>query len=183
MGRIFNWVNIPKEKRIEFLFFLVFAFSLPLISIYFPKVNSVLFVVLFSVIFFFTWVMAGIAIFRSLLVSSAILSIVIFLAQSYCNLPTNLHSADDALKSIFGFGMIYSVSVFMIALYKEMMGDEKKEKKSHLTIFKEINEGKISWIILCLYVLSMAIFISQIYQVMRVLINNMCIYKGIHPLP
>lgn len=168
------------KNTIYFVIFLIVSLSVFFISKFFnfnlTGVLLIFFLVIFSILCIITWFMAGIAIFRSLLVASASLSIVIFLARTYCDLPIGSHTANDALKSLFGFGLAYSALLFISSLKKELLGD--KEKKGSLKYLEETYGGKKPWVILALYAIFIGLFLWQLYQVVIPIIYNLCIYQG-----
>ena len=46
-------------------------------------------------------------------------------------------------------------------------------------IFREINNGKDSWIILSIYAIVFGVFLGQVFQVMYPIVNNICVYRNI----
>jgi hypothetical protein len=100
------WRQLWKSR--DFLIFLLAVCLAPLLE---RLVNSQvaiwIFAVVLSLVVLVTWTMAGFIVFRSLFFVSAGLSLMIFLAQSYCGLPQYMHTADVALQSLMGFGIIY----------------------------------------------------------------------------
>ena len=64
-------------------------------------------------------ILAGFVVVKSLFLIAAELSLLIFLAQSYCDVPTTLRSAvsDDALRSLILLGLIYIAVAFVQELY------------------------------------------------------------------
>jgi len=169
---IFKRLGIKKEKQIPFLFFLgiialvfigakVFDFNL-------NGVALVFFLIVFSILCLIAWFMAGVAVFRSVAVASVVVSVIIFLAQSYCELPLSSHTADDALKGLFGFGLLYAGFLFIKSLHKELTGG--------LKTFEKIYAGKKPWILVVLFAAFIGLFVWQLYQVITPIIYNLCIY-------
>jgi len=170
--------NINKKELKQFSIFLFLTIVVFFFESYyglFSKYITPVFFVIFLIIMFITWLMAGLAVIKSLFVVSASLSLLIFLAQSYCALPTNEHTANSSLESLIWFGLIYIVYLFLKSLYGDVI--DNKKSKMNLSIFKEINKGKYPWMPLTLYAIFMGIFLWQLYQVVDPIISNFCIYK------
>lgn len=177
---LLNRLGLTKQDIVPFAIFLAITSIVFLIS-YLLSVNLTgvfLYFLLFyfSIIVLMFWFIAGVAVFRSLVVASVSLSVVIFLTQSYCSLPEVSRTADDALKSLFGFGIIYSAFLFVSSLKDELFGD--KEKKWSLKHLTEGKNPKDRWIILVPYAVFIGLFLWQFYQVANPIINNLCIYKS-----
>lgn len=145
-----------------------------------PSLTYIVAIILFGILFTVLWFFAGYAVFRSLLVASVSLSFIIFIGQSYCSNEV-VHTANDSVMAVIGFGFIYTIAQFFRNLYKELFGDtEAKEKwrqKGIIPTMKDINNGKHSKLALSLYVLLVGLFISQIYQAVNPIIKGLCIYR------
>jgi len=178
IGNMLKRLGIKKENLIPFIVFLVLIFSAFIVAKIFnfnlTGVLLVYFLILFSIFCIAVWFWAGITFFRSLIVSSVSLSLVILLAKTYCDLPIAFHSANDALKSLFGFGLVYSTLLFIGSLKKELLGD--KEKKGSLQNLEEMYGGKKPWLILFFYALFIGFFLWQLYQIIASIIRGLCIY-------
>ncbi len=132
--------------------------------------------VLLAILFVATWIFAGVAVFRSLIAASVCFSLVLFIAQSYCDLPSDLHVADESLMSLFAFGLMYAGALFLSSLWKELFGDKSKKKKGSVSILKEIYGGKAPWTILILYAASLGLFLLQLVQVISPIVYGLCVY-------
>ena len=82
---------------------------------------------------------------------------------------------------LVGFGFIYVVTQFIRSLFRELFGDKRIEdgwkRKGMIGIFKEINHGKHSWMVLVIYGLLVSLFVWQIYNVINPIIHNLCVYR------
>jgi hypothetical protein len=183
-----NFRNKTKEERdkmIKYLIFLVstliVGFFLKLLKIDFSSLASILFAISFSILFLIIWTKVGISIFKSLFIVGASFSLIIFIAQEYCKVPIEARINDQSLIIFLNFGLLYIGATFIRSLYKELFGD--KDSKNELThkgafkIFREINDGKDSWIILIIFSIVFGTFLSQLFQVLYPIINNICVYK------
>jgi len=124
--------------------------------------------VLFGILLLLVMVLAGFRVIKSLFRISAGLSLLIFLAQSYCAVPRT-SVGDSALMGLLGIGFLYMLFDFFRSLYKAIAKD-----------FKKIN-GRI-WsfenaVIILLFTLFACFFIWAIYQVIIPIILNLCVYK------
>lgn len=139
------------------------------------KIGPIVAAVAFAILFIILWSIAGFVVFRSLLAASIGLSLVIFIGQSYCA-STVVHSANESLKALLGFGLIYVIVQFGINLYKDLFGEkdsrEKWRQKGTIAIFKEINKGKHSWLVLAIYIPLVSLFVWQISQVINPIIQS-----------
>jgi amino acid permease len=141
---------------------------------FFPTVPLVMFSLVFSILLFLLWFFAGKVVFDSLMetagTAGVIVSVIIFLSTSYCNLPEDIQTADDSLKFLFSFGLLYAGFLFYGAF-----------RKNFDTMFDELKKGpskeKTPWWILALFVLLIILFLWQFYLVVNPIIHNLCIYK------
>ena len=162
-----------KEKLIQFSIFLVLV-VLVFVGMTFFKdslqsVGSVVLVIELAILVTVAWALAGHAVVKSLFFVGASLSLMIFLAQSYCDVPNLTQSSNDALKSLLAFSFIYLGFDFFRSLYKEVVAHMKK--------LKEINDGKNSYMMLIPFALFVGIFLWQLAQVLLPIVQDLCIYK------
>ena len=160
------------QKEIVFLFaFLAIALlvfvSAKAFNINLTGVGLWLFVISFSLLCLITWSMAGIAVLRSLFVVGASLSLMIFLAQTYCDLPEELQTARGALASLFSFGLLYVGFQFIQSIREEL--------KKGMKTFDEIYKGKKPWVMVILFAFFVGLFLWQLYQVVAPIVSNLCI--------
>ena len=167
------------RKFLLFIIGIIIVSSVLIFTPFFSKIGPIVFIISFSILFSVLWFVAGYAVFRSLLVASIGLSFIIFIGQSYCA-PNVAHVANDSLKTLIGFGIIYTCAQFCRNLYCELFGYKKSKEewkqKGIIEIFKEANQGKHSWLILVIYIPLVSLFIWQIYRVIVPIINSLCVY-------
>lgn len=129
----------------------------------------------------FTWSLAALAVFRVLMVVGAGLSLILFIAQSYCALDLTARLADDSLRSLVGISVLFIGVIFVIRLRRELFGDPegKREfdKVGVLKSLRDANDGKDSFLILVLYASFMGLILSQLFQVLYPIFNNLCVYQ------
>ena len=113
--------------------------------------------------------MAGFTVMKSLSIVAAEISLLIFLAQSYCAIPNRVISGDNALKTLLLVGILYISFYFFHSLYK---GLTEKYKK-----FKDEKRSLEKIIIIILFLFFIGFYVWIIYQVIKPIILNLCIYK------
>ena len=184
-----NFRQLLKNKgmtRVDAKKFLLLVLGVGIASVllikipFFSTVAPIFIIAVFGLFLLILWGVAGFVVFRSLLVASVGLSLIIFIGQSYCA-PGVARVADDSLKILIGFGFIYTIAQFCRNLYRELFGDKKADedwkRKGTIAVFKEMNEGKHSWLILVTYGLLVSMFVWQIYRVIVPIVDSLCVYK------
>jgi len=165
--------DITRENTITLLVFIVIVITVFVGATFFhQQLSSIVFIIFLielSLIALATWIMAAHAVMKTLFWVGASLSLIIFLSQSYCDLPNIVRTGDDALKTLLSLGLVYIAFNFLWSLYKEIASLSKTLKK--------LNKGKKPWIILLPFALFTGIFVWQIYQVVQPIVQNLCIYK------
>lgn len=174
-------IGIKDKDTVIFLIFLSAIFFV-FICLWFlkPNLNNLIvttFTISFAILCLIFWFKAGIVVFRALIAPSAVASIVIFLTKTYCELPINLQVADDSLKGLYSFGLLYSVFLLVFSLKKELFGDRKSNLKGDLESLKEIYGGKTPWIILTIYTAFIGLFLWQLLQILIPILSNLCVYS------
>ena len=182
---VINKVRTDKRFALLFSLYLVTAVVASFAFIHW-EAQMRMFFVAFSVIglmflTLFTWSLAALAVFRSLMVIGAGLSLILFIAQSYCALDITQRVANDSLQSLIGISIIFIGVTFGVRLYRELFGDPnaKREfdKVGVLQSFRNANEGKDSYIILVLYASFMGLILGQLFEVLYPIFNNLCVYQ------
>ena len=174
-----------KDKIIKYVIFLVATLVMgvlsKIININLSSLTSLLFIISFSFLFIIIWIKVGMSVFKSLFIAGASFSLIIFISQEYCNVPIEARISDKSLEIFLAFGLLYVGSVFVKSLYKELFGDKDSKdelvKKGTFKIFREINDGKDSFLILLIFSIVFGTFLGQLFQVFYPIINNICIYK------
>ncbi len=165
---------IPKRENIHslvisiiiiFLFFLGFHF----LGNYFTGTIWIINTIILGFLILIIMIMAGFAVLKSLFLVAAELTLIIFLAQSYCDVPTRFTPGDKALKSLLVIGVLYIIISFCRSLYEVIKNNYRKVKKDRWSI------GEI--IIITIYSIFAIMFIWQIYQVVSPIILNLCVYR------
>ncbi|HWO07352.1 MAG TPA: hypothetical protein VNM40_02100 [Candidatus Paceibacterota bacterium] len=135
----------------------------------FQQIGLTILLVELAILVTVAWALAGHAVMKSLFVVGASLTLIIFLAQAYCEVPNLTQSGNDALKTLIAFGLLYIGFNFFRALYKEVTERTKT--------LKEISKGESPWVFLIPFALFVGIFLWQVSQVVYPIIQNLCIYQ------
>jgi hypothetical protein len=182
--KLIERIGVDKKNIKPFLIFLVgiIVVSIFLVNTSFlSTVGPVMFTLVFGFFVLALSVMAGYAVFRSLLTASIGLSLIIFIGDEYCHLPVGQQVANNSLMTLIGIGFAYVVVQFIYSLFKEFFGDKEAKdewrRKGIIAVFKEMNGNKHSWLVLVIYGLLIALFVSQIYNVINPIIHGLCVYK------
>jgi hypothetical protein len=170
-------MKLPKFEKRDMKFFLVFIGVVAAVLLisrfltpYLPAISVTFLFISLLILVAFTWGFAGHAVMKSLFLVGANLTLVIFLAQSYCDVPSAARTGNDALATLIGFAILYIGYEFINSVYKEI--------KSRMNQFKEANNNKSPWPVVVLFALFVGLFILQVWQVISPIIHNLCIYQG-----
>lgn len=113
--------------------------------------------------------LAGFIVLKSLFLLSAEISLLIFLAQSYCDAQLTAAHSDDALKGLIFLGVTYIGYKF----FKDLR-DALKKKLDSIPEKRWSREKIIAVGLFALFTLS---FVWSIFQVVSPIILDLCIYK------
>jgi Na+/phosphate symporter len=136
---------------------------------YLPVIGTSFFYVSMLVLVAVTWGLAGHAVLKSLFLVGANLSLMIFLAQAYCEVPTEARTANEALMSLIGFAVLYIGYEFVCSVFKEVKG--------RMATFREANNDKNPWLFVIFFALFTGLFLVQVGQVLQPILHNLCVYK------
>ena len=109
---------------------------------------------------------AGILVVRSLFVVAGELSLLIFLAQSYCNVPGRSTPGNEALKSLLIVGLLYIGFLFLNSLLKALKETYNKMERDEST--------KEKIFVITVFLLFSALFVWEVYLVIGPIIRNLC---------
>jgi len=170
---LINKANLTREQILALVSFfatIITTFGLAKIfNVSLQSAGPLMLILVLSILFLITWVLAGMIILKSLFLVSGELSLMIFLAQSYCDVKNRTQASDGALISLFGFGLLYIGLLFIRSLYKGLIGG--------LKTFEKRNDGNKSWPIVILFGLSIGLFLWQLYEVINPIVHNLCVYN------
>ncbi|HUC02027.1 MAG TPA: hypothetical protein VMA75_03930 [Candidatus Paceibacterota bacterium] len=114
-------------------------------------------------------ILAGFVVVKSLFLIAAELSLLIFVAQSYCETPLRSAAGDDALRTLILLGVIYIAYAFVQSLYEAIKGHFKKIEKSMWTVRRVITTA--------VFLVFTVIFLVEIYLVVQPIIGGLCVYR------
>lgn len=114
-------------------------------------------------------VLAGFVVVKSLFLIAAEISLLIFLAESYCTTPLRSAAGDDALRTLIFLGLIYIAYAFVQSLYEAIKGHFKKIEKSMWNVRRIITTA--------VFLTFTIIFLVEIYLVVQPIIAGLCVYS------
>lgn len=164
----------PKKENVRPLIIsiaitLFFFLGTHFLGNYFTAAMWVFNMVMLGLILFVFMIIAGFAVLKSLFFVAAELSLLIFLAQSYCDVPNRLPAEDQALKSLLVIGILYIAVSFIHSLYEAIKSN-----------YKKVENEKWSWekiATVSFYLIFTFLFLWQVYRVINPIILNLCVYK------
>ena len=166
MDRFRNW------KTREFVIFAAVAAVVFGVLTFFrnslPQITNVLLIIELGLLISITWGLAAHAVLKSLFAVSVELSLILFIADEYCKVPLAHQTADSALMTLVGVGMIYIGIKFFWTVYEEA--------KNRVHKLREVDR-KQSWLILVPYALFTGLFSWQVISVVLPIVNNLCVYQ------
>jgi hypothetical protein len=118
-----------------------------------------------------TWIAvnAGFTVLKNFFILSAEISLLIFLAQSYCENVKVVQKSDGALRSLVTLGIIYISYEFFKALSKAL--------KVKLDSIPDKKWSKEKIIAVGIFLIFTGVFVYTIYQVTSPIIFNLCVFN------
>lgn len=116
-------------------------------------------------------VMAGFTVLKPLFLLSAEISLLIFLAQSYCDVKERTLVGNNALGSLVSIGLLYIVFHFTKSLYDALIKNLNKIEDKKWTWEKILMVG--------MFLFFTGTFVFAIYQVVSPIVLDLCIYKKV----
>lgn len=128
-----------------------------------------LFVTLIMMVLFIGMIgiFAEITVIKSLFFVAAELSLLIYLAQAYCDSGHRLPDGDNALKSLVVVGIMYITFTFFRNLYKNLRDYYQRIEKEPRSREKIINVS--------LFLFFVCVFVWQIYLVVNPIFLGLCV--------
>ncbi len=177
-------MGVEEKDRKLFYFYALGAVIGVFVIQHFPDLLATIPIALFVAITLFVlfmWGYAGIIVFRSVIPTSIALTLLLFLGLEYCGVSPEHRFADESLKFVMGFGLLYVASQFVIALFKELVGSKKAEdewrKKGVIRTLKEINKGKHEPLMLGTLGFIVMMFTWHFAMIVLAIVQDMCIYN------
>jgi hypothetical protein len=127
--------------------------------------------VLLGFLFMALGITAGIIVIKSLFVVAAELSLLIFITQSYCSIPSfsRLPQNNAAMNSLFTIAILYIGFLFIRSLWINL-------KESYKKVQNECNSWE-KWITIVAFLLCIILFLWELYLVINPIVLNLCVYK------
>lgn len=114
-------------------------------------------------------IIAGYTVIKSLFFVAAELSLLIFLALSYCDVPSRAVASDAALRNLLVLGFVYIGATFVWSLYRISKENYKKVENERWSIKKMVT--------VALFLVLAGSYVWEVYLVVNPIILNLCIYK------
>jgi len=160
--------RVPHEQLLSAIFSVVAALAI-LAAVFLG--NWIFVGALLTILFSALALMAGFAVIQALFLVAAELSLLIFLAQSFCAVPASARAAanDEALKILLAVGLIYILVSFSRSLY-ELLKDRYKKIENRGWSVRTI-------LFLVAFVAFTLIFVWEIYLVVWPIVAGLCVYR------
>lgn len=167
---------IPKKDNfvplvISVIITSVFFYTYYLLGNKFGEVMGIITIILLALMMAVIAMLAGYLVMKSLVIVSAELSLLIFLAQSYCDSSIHTIASSTALNNLLTIGFVYIVFNFIYSLYKAL--------KEYYKNFENKKWSKEKVLIITFFLIYTFMFIWQIYLVIEPIVLDLCIYKKI----
>jgi len=158
-----NALSFIVSVTIVSLFFSIYQ----LLGDRFEMVMNIMTTVLLGLLLLVIIVVASFDVLGSLFLVAAELTLLIFLAQSYCNITDRPPSGDEALKILLSIGILYIGLKFARSLHNAIKTSYRKIENKCWSLEKIMTVS--------LYLIFVVLFISQIYYVVGPILNSLCV--------
>lgn len=112
---------------------------------------------------------AGFSVMKALFFIAAELSLLIYLAQSYCSLSIKPSGTKEALQSLLIIGLSYIIYNFAKSLIDVCKNRYKIIKNDRSWYFKTVS--------ISLFIFFAGVFVWQIFLIVNPIISGLCIYR------
>lgn len=166
--------KLPKKKDITPLIISVSITAIFFISYHYwgshvVEAMGVVALTLFAALIIFIMLIAGFAVLKSLFIFAAALSLLIFLAQSFCSVTQRSAASNEAMQNLLVVGILYIIFMFLRSLWKTLKEYYKKVENEKWSIEKIV--------VVSLFLTFIVWFLWEIYLVVSPIILNLCVYK------
>ena len=96
------------------------------------------------------------------------LTVLIFLAESYCSVPTHSLTADDALRALLTIGLLYIIFDFVHTLYRGVTRFTKRMEHLPMDVYKAV--------ILVVFGGLACVFVWAMYEAISPIVFGLCVY-------
>lgn len=170
---ILEKLHIKRDKVLPFTFAVGLTLLAFLDSAYFHNTGIFILAILVLIIIIglitAIYISAGFTVLKSLFLLSAEISLLIFLAQSYCGVKIVSTSSDYALQGLILLGIMYILYEFFKSLRQSLINRLKKVPQSKWS-FEKVT-------IVSLFLVSTVAVIFVIYQVTNPIILDLCVFN------
>jgi sterol desaturase/sphingolipid hydroxylase (fatty acid hydroxylase superfamily) len=166
-------ISIRKENIAPLIVSLIIAIACFIIAYYtghrFIEIAWIINLGIISILLAILMAFAGFTVLKSLISISVEISLMIFLAQSYCEAPNHLPQGDEALRSLLILGIMFIAGSFIYSLYKNCI------KRYELIRKEKWSKEKITLVSLFAFFAIMIVW--QIVLIITPIILNLCVLK------
>jgi len=166
-------ISLKRENIIPLIFSIIITFLLFLgYSLLGDRFNNSMWIItgiMLVVFIYLIMFIAGFAVMKALFFVAAELSLLIFLAQSYCDVKSRPAGSDEALQSLLIIGLVYIVYSFFRTLF-----DISKKNYQPVKNEKWSSQKVVS---VALFLFFAGVFVWQMYVVVNPVIASLCVYK------
>ena len=174
--RLISKLDLRKEKVISLVLTLVLTTLIFLDNNYFDHIlltSTYLFSMTFmAVVLVAIMLLAGHAIYKSAIHASVGFGVLIFLAQTYCNLDTKTADGIQALNTLWTIGFIFIVYEFFNKLQEAYKAHTRPLREDLKTKKRE------PALLMVIYSVFILMYISLITKVLTPIVLDLCIYKS-----
>jgi len=151
------------------IFAAIFLLIYQLLGDRFTEIMGIINMVMWASLLTAIGIFAGFTVFKALFFVAAELSLLIFLAQSYCDLPIHTPAGVEAMRDLLFIGLLYIVFAFYQSFRKILQDYNKKLGKDPIP-----KEGVF---VITVFFIFTFLFIQQIYLVISPIISNLYVCK------
>ena len=164
-----NIKNISTREILSYIFVIIFIIVISFSISYYYLVQTI--EIILSLLVFYLmliYLKIGFIVLESFFYTTAEISLLVLLSQSYCNVPNYSPDSDYALQLILRMGYIFIILKFFKSLFCKVCVYLEGDKK----IKKQNNKLIIIFVFICA-----VYFAQQIYLVVNPIINDSCVLK------
>jgi len=125
---------------------------------------------LIAVVLLAVMLLAGFAVYKAVIHASVGFGVIIFMAKTYCDLPSTTPEGIEALTALWTIGLVY--------IFYEFGNKLQEAYKIHTDKIKK--DEKKAWeqkVLVIIYLVFVVMYLSLIAQVLTPIALDLCIYK------
>lgn len=163
--------NFNQNDVVSFIFSigitLVFFISYHFWGNYVVEAMGITAGIAWGVLILLIMLVAGFTVLKSLFLFAAELSLLIFLAQSFCSVTQRSTASNEAMKNLLFVGLLYIIFMVSRSLCKNLKEYYKRVENERWSIAKIFT--------ISLFLIFIVWFSCEIYQVVNPIIRDLCV--------